>query len=135
MDLEVQQRDPALQAGSDKALRVSEGLVLVKRKQGQLAASVLDALRLGLQNKFNEEEDRWVCPCSPSLPFQSPLLSSRPLPSRSFLPLIHPLSPPRYVSLYAFPGDSPDLPVERFDEITAELVDPYKVRREGWAGR
>lgn len=89
VNLEFRQRSGKLEPGSTEAVQVSEQLVLVRRKQTQLANSVLDTLKLGLQNKFNEEEDR-------------------------------------YTTLYAFPGDDVQLPVERYDEIKTELIDQYK---------
>lgn len=126
VDLEVRQRDAALEPGSAEAVRVSEGLVLVKRKQGQLAASVLDALRLGLQNKFNEEEDRcgpWSF-VTPSLSlfafsfsfarsypvfYSSFLLSLNTTPSR--IPLTMPPPCPHHTPIaHAPPGTCPCTP-------------------------
>ena len=42
--------------GTDEALRVSEQLLLIKRRQNQLRESVLDTLKQGLQVKFDEED-------------------------------------------------------------------------------
>lgn len=89
VDLESRQRSGELESGSIEAVQVGEQLVLLRRKQTQLASNVLDTLKLGLQNKFNDEEER-------------------------------------YTTLYAFPGDDANLPVERFNEIKAELIEPYK---------
>jgi hypothetical protein len=43
--------------GTEEAVLISEQLLLIKRKQNQLADSVLDTIKQGLQTKLNAEED------------------------------------------------------------------------------
>ena len=54
--LDVLQLSDELVSGSEEALRTSEQLVELKRKQTQLNSSVIDTIKVGLQNKFNEED-------------------------------------------------------------------------------
>ena len=58
--LDVAQLSGELEKGSDVALRTAEGLVAMKLKQTQLNSNVLDTLKLGLQAKLNEEDDRMM---------------------------------------------------------------------------
>ncbi len=58
--LDVAQLSGELEKGSDLALRTAEGLMAIKLKQTQLNSNVLDTLKLGLQAKLNEEDDRMM---------------------------------------------------------------------------
>ena len=56
--LDVASMTDAYAIGSDEALRCSEALVTIKRKLTQLNSNVVDAIKVGLQGKFAEEDDR-----------------------------------------------------------------------------
>ncbi len=55
--LDVLQLMDELVPGSEEALRTSEQLVELKRKQTQLNSNVIDTIKVGLQNKFNDEDE------------------------------------------------------------------------------
>ena len=58
--LDVLQLSGDLEQGSEVALRTAEGLMSIKLKQTQLNTNVLDTLKLGLQAKLTEEDDRMM---------------------------------------------------------------------------
>jgi hypothetical protein len=64
--------------GTDEALRVSEQLLLIKRRQNQLRESVLDTLKQGLQVKFDEEDQ--VNTASYSFPTDDPSFTIEDMP-------------------------------------------------------
>ena len=99
VSLEFKQRSGQLESGSVEAVQVGEQLVLVRRKMTQLANSVLDTLKLGIQNKFNEEEDLYL----PLYSFPGDDVS---LPVDRFdeidVELIDSYKPPQHVKIHDF---------------------------------
>lgn len=53
----LEMRSQRVVPGTEEAVLISEQLLLIKRKQNQLADSVLDTIKQGLQTKLNAEED------------------------------------------------------------------------------
>ncbi len=58
VQLQVEQLCEVHALGSDEALRCSEALLTIKRKLTQLNNNVIDAIKVGLQAKFNDEDDK-----------------------------------------------------------------------------
>ncbi len=58
LHLDVLSMNDVFPPGSDEALRTSEALLVLKRKITQLNASVIDTIKVALQEKFNDEDDR-----------------------------------------------------------------------------
>jgi hypothetical protein len=74
--------------GSQRGIELNEQLIALKNKMKTLAGHTIDALKAGLQQKYDDEDE---------LTLQS----------------------------YGFPDDSPDLPVDKLQTITAVMIDTF----------